>query len=131
MQLGRMRMNVVMKESEVSGQVSIPLEGLVGNMPGFKHLRGRYLNGTARLGVEMQKGRIVVRLLGMEVNGEQLPVEVMRAFETVNWLEELYKDPKSAELLMKIRSVAVTDGVLRVSPEEGEGAGREAASAER
>jgi hypothetical protein len=67
----------------------------------------------------------------MEVNGEQLPVEVMRAFETVNWLEELYKDPKSAELLMKIRSVAVTDGVLRVSPEEGEGAGREAGSAER
>jgi hypothetical protein len=129
MQLGSMRMNVVMKESEVSGQVSVPLDGLA-DVPGFKRLKGRYLNGNARLGVEMQEGRIVVRLLGMEVNGQQLPAEVLRALANVNWLEEAYKDPKSAEVLAKIRSVAVEQGVLRVSAAGG-GAEREAGSAER
>jgi hypothetical protein len=115
MQVGKGRLHVIMTEDEVSGQISLPLDPIAKG-PLLSKLSGRYLNGTARLGVEMQNGRVVVRLLGVKVNDELMPAELVKAFETVNLMDQVYQDPQTAQTLSKIGSVDVTDSKLVITP---------------
>jgi len=115
MQVGKGRLHVIMTEKEVSGQISLPLDPIAKG-PLLSKLQGRYLNGTARLGVEMQNGRLVVRLLGVKVNDQLMPAELVKAFETVNLMEQVYQDPQAAQTLSKIGAVEVTDSKLVITP---------------
>jgi hypothetical protein len=115
MQVGKGRLHVVMTENEISGQISLPLDPIAKG-PLLSKLQGRYLNGTARLGVGMQNGRIVVRLLGVKVNDQLMPAEMVKAFETVNLMDQVYQDPQTAQTLSNIREVEVRDSTLVITP---------------
>jgi len=115
MQVGKGRLHVVMTENEVSGQISLPLDPIAKG-PLLSQLQGRYLNGTARLGIGMQNGRLVVRLLGVRVNDQLMPKELVKAFETVNLMDQVYQDPQTAQTLSKIGGVEVTDSKLVITP---------------
>lgn len=115
MQSWKGTMHVMIDEKEVRGQVSLPLDP-VAQGPVLTKLKGRYLNGSARLGVGMQNGRIVVRILGMEVNGKTMPAEMVQALQNVNLVEEAYNDPELAGQLAKIARIEAEEGRLVVTP---------------
>jgi hypothetical protein len=115
MEAGKGRLHVVMTANEVSGQVSLPLDP-VAKGPVLSQLRGRFLNGTARLGVGMQNGRVVVRLLGIKVNDQEMPAELVEAFKTVNLMDQVYQDPRVAENLSRIGGLEVADSRLVITP---------------
>lgn len=115
MQAGKGRLHVIMTENEVSGQVSLPLDPFAKG-PLLSQLRGRYFNGTVRLGVGMQSGRMVVRLLGAKVNDKTMPAELVRAVETYNFMDQVYQEPQAERFLSKIGSVEVTNSRLVITP---------------
>lgn len=115
MQNWKGKLHVMIDENQVRGQVSLPLDPFA-QAPFLSKLKGRYLNGSARLGVGMENGRMLVRILGMEVNGQTLQAELVQALQKVNLVDEAYSDPKLAQELAKIGRVEVTEGQLVITP---------------
>jgi hypothetical protein len=109
------RLHVRMEGDQVRGQMSLPLD-LLAQHRLFARLRGRYLNGAVRLGVGMEGGRLAVRLVGAEVNGQAIPAEVMQALQSVNLADPAYNDPAQAGTLSRIGRVEVKEGRLVVVP---------------
>jgi hypothetical protein len=102
---------VKVEGDELKGQISIPLEKL--GLPMFK---GRYLNGEADLKASFNNGILIVTLDSLEVNGKHLPDEFMTNLRQQNLAKDAYKDPKNAEMLRKVESMAIKDGkiIIRV-----------------
>jgi hypothetical protein len=97
------------KGDEVSGQVSIPLQGFP--RP-FRELNGRYINGKADLKVSLESGVLVVMLDKLEVKGQPVPESVMTQLRQQNLAQDAYKNPKNAEAIRKFESIQVKDGKI-------------------
>jgi hypothetical protein len=104
---------VSLKDNQVRGQVSIPLNGLgwVG--------RGRYLNGEAAMNVSLQNGVLIVTADEVKVQGRPLPETFMKGVRQENLAKELYRDPKTAAVISQLDSVQVQDGCAVVKAREG------------
>jgi len=109
------RIYVQMEGDELRGQVSLPLDPIAQG-PILKRLQGRYLNGSARLGVGMESGRLAVRLVGMEVNDRVIPVEIMQRLSGINLADPAYDNPDTGSMLSRIREVEVNNGRLVITP---------------
>jgi hypothetical protein len=91
---------VKIENDQVSGDVSIPLDGVPGG-------KGRYFNGSASVAVSMEGGVLIVTLTAAEVNGEPVPQEIVDAIGQENLAKDMYKDPDNAKVLRKFESVSV------------------------
>lgn len=94
---------VAVTNSEIKGQVSIPLSGLgwLGN--------GRYLNGEATFNVSLENGVLIVTAREIQVKGKRLPESFMKRLRHENLAKEAYKNPKNAEAIRKFESIQVED----------------------
>ena len=99
---------VTIEQDKLKGKVSIPLSQL----PIFGLTRGRYLNGEAELKASLQDGVLIVTLESIEVNGKDLPAEIMNGLRNQNLAKDAYKDEKTAEEIRKFQSIEIKDGKL-------------------
>jgi hypothetical protein len=109
----RERLHVELEGSQVKGQLSLPLDDL-SKFPGLSRLAGRYLNGAALLDVELQNGRLDVRVDSLEVKGEPLPEEVLSQLRLHNLAQDLEKNEQLSETLGQLRSIEVADGEVTI-----------------
>ncbi|MGN6385283.1 MAG: hypothetical protein ACTHMT_03495 [Verrucomicrobiota bacterium] len=79
--------------------------------PEFK---GRYLNGTATLGVASTNGQLSIRLRGLEVNGKPLPEAFITKVETQNLAAEANQNTNFRPVLDKIDSIQITNSQVEV-----------------
>jgi hypothetical protein len=109
----RKRLHVELEGKLVKGQVSLPLDDLA-KVPGLGRLQGRYLNGAALLNVELQNGRLDVRVDSLEVKGQPLPDEVLSQLRLHNLAQDLDKNEDLSKTLGQLRSIEVADGEVTI-----------------
>lgn len=96
----RGRVFVRIEDGHVTGDVSIPTDGIPGG-------NGRFFNGSASLDVSMDEGVLIVTLADAELNGEKLPQEFVDVMANENLAKEAYKNVESAKMLRKFENIAV------------------------
>lgn len=106
------KVNVSIEGSKIRGEVSIPLDAL------FKQAKGRYLNGTGVITVQLVDGRLFIFLDSLEVKGQALPEEFMKAFRSENLAQNVNTDEKSAEAIAKFESISVQNGKIVIVPKK-------------
>jgi hypothetical protein len=117
---------VAIEGDKLKGKVSIPLS----EIPSFGLTRGRFLNGEAELKASLQEGILLVTLESIDVNGKDLPAELMNSLRNQNLAKDAYKDQRTAEEIRKYQSIEIKDGKLIIkardhtkSPEDGKSEG--------
>ena len=103
------RVYIEIEDDELTGQVSAPLDII----PGFG---GRYFNGSATFDVSIRNGRLSVFVESAVLKGESVPDEVMREFRKQDLAESLSNDSNFDELVSKIDSLVIEDGVVTITP---------------
>ena len=103
---------VSVENTKIRGEVSIPLDTI------SSKAKGRYLNGSGMISVQLMDGRLLIFLDKLEVKGEELPEEFMKAFRSENLAKNANEDKKTAESLARLESITVRDGQIRVVPKQ-------------
>lgn len=104
------KVHVAIEGDQITARAALPLDEL-----GWL-FKGRYLNGTFAFRVELVQGRLVLFVDSADVNGRQLPDEIMNALRGRNLAEDANQDPDVRRALEKIGSIAVRDGNLVITP---------------
>lgn len=105
--------HVSLEGSEVRGQLSLPLDPL-----GWL-CRGRYLNGDATLKVSLENGVLIAVADEVRVKGQLLPQAFLSGLKQQNLAQNVYKDPKTAEMLRHVESLEVEDGRMILKARAG------------
>lgn len=105
----RGRIYVTIRDGQVSGDVSIPLDSVPTGS-------GRYFNASATFDVSMTDGTPVVRLVDGEVRGEPVPEYVIAALRNENLAENIDDDPDVRETLRRFESLIVEDDRIILKP---------------
>lgn len=98
---------------QLSGRVNIPLDGVA------KMVKGRWLTGTAGFRVGTAAGRLLVFMDSLTLNGKSPPESFMNGLRAKNLAEDANRRPELAELMDKLQSVVVRDGMLRIVSRPG------------
>ncbi len=106
------KVNVEIDGDKIKSELSVPL-GELSSM-----FKGKYLNGSGTFTAEVKSGRLVVFADSIEVKGEKLPPDVMKALGSNNLAEKANQDPKVTQILDKIDSISVKDGKLHITPKK-------------
>jgi hypothetical protein len=101
--------------NQITGKISLPLEELKFPIIG-RWLKGRYLNGSAGLRAGVQSGVLVVNLASVEVNGVQVPPEVISGMSQENLAMGFYGNPQVSNVLTRLASVEINEGKVVVKP---------------
>jgi hypothetical protein len=99
---------VTLKDDQVTGQLSIPLDG-VPLVP-----QGRFLNATAGLTVELKDGYLDVRLKSIDVNGKTMPPNIAQSFSQQNLAKDVMNDPDTRKAISKFDSLKVKDSKVYI-----------------
>jgi hypothetical protein len=100
---------VEIENDQVTGKVSIPLDGVPGGS-------GRFFNGSASFDVSMENGVLVVTVDQAEVKGEPVPEEFLAPVRQENLAQELYKDPQNAKFMRQFESIRIEDNQIILTP---------------
>jgi hypothetical protein len=103
------KLYVTLDGDQIKAQVSLPLTDMA-RVPGFSALKGRYLNGEARLHGALEDGKLMVRMQSLEIKGRSLPAQLMTQLQKENLADQAHRDPKNADVLGKLESIEVKDG---------------------
>jgi hypothetical protein len=104
------------EKDKLRGQVSLPLDDL----PFMGLTRGRYLNGEAEFKVTLANGVLYVNIDSFEINGKRPPDEFMNGLRAQNIVQDMYKNPKTAEEIRKLESIEIKDGKLIIKVRDRE-----------
>ncbi|PYL00777.1 MAG: hypothetical protein DME19_03955 [Verrucomicrobia bacterium] len=107
------KLYVTIEGDEIKGQVSLPMDDLA-QVPGLSRLKGRYLNGSASLKVSLQNGTLSVTMQSLQVKGQSPPANVMAQLRAQNLAQNIYNDPKGAEMIRKLESIEIKDGNITI-----------------
>lgn len=95
-------LRLMISNSQVFGVFSFPLDKT------RRHeLKGRYLNGLARLNLEIQDGWVSLRVADMQANGKAMPKWLLKKFQRQNLAKGLEDNIEAAEFLRKLDTVSV------------------------
>lgn len=103
------RVYITIEDDELTGQVSAPLD----MFPGFS---GRYFNGSATFNVAITNGRFSVFVESAMLKGEPIPQTFIEGIRDQDLAQNLQQDPEFTELVEKIDSLVVADGVVTITP---------------
>jgi len=98
------RANVRIDADQISAALSIPTDSF--------GLKGRYLNGTAKIRVGLQAGRLLVFVDQIEVAGKTPPEAFMKGIRAKNLAENAMQNPDAAAVISKLKKITVQDGVV-------------------
>lgn len=105
------KVRVSLEDGQVTLQMSLPLDEAGLPLPS-----GRYLNGSASFKVSMDSGVLIITADSARLNGKPLPEEFMAALRKENLARDIYRRPKSAELIRNIESINIKDGRISIRP---------------
>lgn len=103
------RVFVSIGEGQVSADVSMPTDAI----PGAK---GRYFNASVTLNVSLEQGVLIVTVEDAETNGEPVPPVFMNALRKENLAKDVYKDPKTAEIIRRFDRLIIEDNRIILKP---------------
>src|SRR5262245_2371354 len=102
---------VTITEDQIKGKVSIPMDELA-QAPGLSRLKGRYLNGSAGFKVSLANAVLLVTIQSLEAKGQSPPPPIMAQLQAVNFAQNTSQDPKTQEMISRLESIEIKDGML-------------------
>jgi hypothetical protein len=109
------KLYVMLDGDQVKGKLSMPLEDI-----GPLKLKGRYLNGTASITVALDGGSLDVRLKQVDVGGKPLPGAILTQLKSINFAQDVQKDPNASKSLEKLESIQVKDSKVIIRAKQPE-----------
>ncbi len=109
------KLYVMLEDDQIKGKLSMPLDDI-----GPLKLKGRYLNGTATMTVALEGGSLDVRLKDVDVGGKPLPGAILTQLKSVNFAQDVHKDPNASKSLEKLESIQVKDSKVIVRSKQPE-----------
>jgi hypothetical protein len=97
----------------IESQVSLPTDDL-----GLRALKGRFLNGKARLNLAFENGSLKLTPQSLLVKGKPLPGIYLRKLRHQNLATQLTAEPQAASALDHIQDIQIQDGQLIIVPKE-------------
>ena len=88
----------------VTADFSMPTDSLL--------MKGRYLNGQARVVVSLEDGKLQVFLDDASAGGKPLPKPLMTALRSKNLAEKAMANPRLAAAIARIKRISVEDGYI-------------------
>jgi len=110
----KVKVYVMIEEDQIKGQVSMPMDDGLAQLPGLSKLKGRFLNGSASLKISLQDGTLFVTMQSLQVKGQSPPENIMAQLRARNLAQNIYNDPKNAETMRKLESIEVKDGKITI-----------------
>ena len=110
----RNKLHVMLEGDQIKGQVSMPMDDGLAQLPGLSKLKGRFLNGSAALKISLQNGTLLVTMQSLQVKGQSPPENIMAQLRAQNLAQNIYNDPKNAETMRKLESIEVKDGKITI-----------------
>lgn len=104
---------VKLEGDELTCLISFPLDEL-SKVPFLGGLRGRYLNGTAKVRATLDDGKLSTKVTGISVKNQQLPSEALSALEQNPRWQELQHSPDVQKLIGKIDWLKITGGKVEL-----------------
>lgn len=97
----------------IMSDISVPLDSF-----GLDSLKGRYLNGTAGLKVEVNNGKLVVRLDSLKVNGSPVSGAFIAQLKQENLAKDVQFGPEQEKVLKRIEKLGIENGqiILKLKP---------------
>jgi hypothetical protein len=107
----RNKVFVTIKENEIQGLISIPLEEF-----STRFFKGRYLNGAASFNVGLSEGNLHVTVQSAEVKGEPIPEQVLERLRQENLARDVNTHPEASEVIRRLENIEVSEGRLILTP---------------
>lgn len=104
---------VKLEGDQLTCLISFPLDEL-SKAPFLGGLKGRYLNGTAKVRVSLNGGNLSTKVTGISVKNEELPSEALTALEQNPRWQEMQHSPEVQKLIGKIDWLKITDGKVEL-----------------
>jgi hypothetical protein len=99
---------------QVLAQFSAPLDKI-----GAKALRGRYVNGTAKIKLAFDDGWLSATIGSVDANGKPLPGWLLSRLPRENLLKDLERNRDMVNLMHEMQSVRVVDDKIVLTPLAG------------
>lgn len=114
---GNPPVHVQIEGDEVRAQLSVPLD-IIADKTGLELVRGRFLNGVGALKISIVNGNIKAYLQDLEVNGKQVPDDLMKQIRKENMARDVQLSPKEREVLQRFERIEIKDGRLIIVPKQ-------------
>ena len=108
------KLYVMIEGDQIKGQVGMPMDDGLAQLPGLSRLKGRFLNGSASLKISLQGGTLFVTMQSLQVKGQSPPENIMAQLRARNLAQNIYNDPKNAETIRNLESIEVKDGKITI-----------------
>lgn len=105
------RVRVVITNNQVLGRFTFPLD-----QAKQRDLKGRHLNGLARLNLDFQDGWLTVNVAELQANGKPIPRWILKKVQRENLAKDLDKNHEATAFLHSLESVAVEDDLIVLRP---------------
>ena len=102
---------VTLNGTNLQAQVSIPAERI-----GLKPLRGRYLNASGDLRIELDDGVLYIGAESLSAKGKPIPESLLRHVRAQNFAQNLNRDRESQAALQKLEDIRVENSRLVIDP---------------
>ncbi len=93
---------------------TLPLDQF-SRLPFLSRLKGRHLNGSCEVGVELENGVAKISVVSAEVNGTPLPKEILAAIEKEMSLKKTLNNSEIRGKLDQLDWVRIEDGLLNIA----------------
>jgi hypothetical protein len=101
----------VITNDQLLAEFSAPLD-----QSGRPELKGRYLNGTAKINLLFQDGWVNASVGPVEANGRKVPGWLLKGLQRENLLKDLERKPEMVNLLHELESIRVQDDKIVLTP---------------
>lgn len=100
---------------QLKAQVSLPMADL-----GLPRFQGRYLNGTASLGIALHKGILFVFATDFTAKGKAVPTAYMNVITRQNLAARANDNARASVALNLLQSIEIKDSKLVVTPKNNQ-----------
>ena len=111
----RNNLRVEITNDLIKADMMFPLDSYPLNS-GRKELKGRYLNATVNLKLQLENGFLTLRVQSATANGKPVPKWTINRINGKNLLENLENNYDFTELLQQLEDVKVKDGQILFIP---------------
>ncbi len=105
------RLRVIITNNQVFGQFTFPLDQT--KQPALK---GRYLNGLARLNFDLQDGWLTVNVAELQANGKPVPRWILKKVQKENLAKGLDKSQEAVTFIQQLDAIEVEDDLIVLKP---------------
>ena len=107
----RDNVHFVITNDQLLAEFSAPLDQI-----GPKQLKGRYLNGVAKINVALPDGWLNVNVASAQANGQPVPGWLLKRVQRENLLRELEKNNELVNLFHELENIQITNGQIILNP---------------